>query len=129
MTTKPTTDQMTLRELCRAYGISRRAVQGYEKQQLVRPSGRTDRGYLLYNRAAQQRICQIYQYQQFGFTVREIRRLFTLPPEALRQALLQRRSALLVQRTRLEEAIQQLSRQIDDLTPRPPQNTDAENES
>ena len=47
---------MTLREVCNAIGVSRRAVQGYEKESLVSATGKTNRGYLLYDTAAQERI-------------------------------------------------------------------------
>lgn len=41
--------EMTLRELCDSLGVSRRAVQGYEKAGLVSPEGKNERGYLLYS--------------------------------------------------------------------------------
>ena len=63
---------MTLHELCDACGVSRRAVQGYEKAGLVQPSGRNVRGYLIYDSAAQERICTIRRYQRLGFQIKEI---------------------------------------------------------
>ena len=36
--------EMTLRELCDSLGVSRRAVQGYEKAGLVSPEGKNERG-------------------------------------------------------------------------------------
>lgn len=39
-------NSMTLREVCDSLGISRRTVQGYEKEGLVAPTGKTERGYL-----------------------------------------------------------------------------------
>ena len=38
---------MTLREVCDSYGVSRRAVQGYEKAGLISASQKNERGYLL----------------------------------------------------------------------------------
>ena len=35
-------DDLLLRELCRLTGVTRRAVQGYEKEGLVSPSGKTN---------------------------------------------------------------------------------------
>ena len=66
-------ETMTLRELCDSLGVSRRAVQGYEKVGLVSAAGKNERGYLLYNEDAQKRIDQIRLYQQFGFTIKEIK--------------------------------------------------------
>ena len=47
---------MTLREVCNTIGVSRRAIQGYEKESLVSATEKTNRGYLLYDTAAQERI-------------------------------------------------------------------------
>ncbi len=78
---------MTLREVCGACGVSRRAVQGYEKAGLVSPSGRNERGYLLYNEDEQERIRQIRLFQQIGFQVKEIRGLLDAPCDVRKDAL------------------------------------------
>lgn len=77
----------TLREVCEAYGVSRRAVQGYEKAGLVAASGKNERGYLLYDEKCQERIQQIKLYQQLGFKVREIKGLFHATDSDLKEAL------------------------------------------
>lgn len=77
----------TLREVCEAYGVSRRAVQGYEKAGLVAASGRNERGHLLYDEKCQERIQQIKLYQQLGFKVREIKELFHASDSDLKEAL------------------------------------------
>lgn len=103
---------MTLREVCRTCHVSRRAVQGYEKHGLVRPTGRSERGYLLYDAAAQQRIRQIKRYQEFGFQVKEIRELLQAPPSMLKEKLLARRQRLLESHQRLAETIQSITELI-----------------
>ena len=103
---------MTLREVCRTCHVSRRAVQGYEKHGLVRPTGRSERGYLLYDAAAQQRIRQIKRYQEFGFRVKEIRELLQAPPSMLKEKLLARRQRLLESHQRLAETIQSITELI-----------------
>lgn len=40
---------MTLREICEALEVSRRAIQGYEKAGLVVATGRNKYGHLLYD--------------------------------------------------------------------------------
>lgn len=87
---------VTLRELCQQTGTTRRAVQGYEKLGLVRPSGINARGHLLYDEAAQDRIRRIRKFQRFGFKVREIGKLLA-SPEAELQAALQRQIRVLEQ--------------------------------
>lgn len=48
--------EMTLQEVCNTVGVSRRAVQGYEKAGLVSATDRNKRGYLLYDEKAQEKI-------------------------------------------------------------------------
>lgn len=103
---------MTLREVCRTCHVSRRAVQGYEKHGLVRPTGRSERGYLLYDAAAQQRIRQIKRYQEFGFQVKEIRELLQASLSILKEKLLARRQRLLESHQRLAETIQSITELI-----------------
>ena len=73
-----TDEVMTLHELCDAFGISRRTVQGYEKHGLVRATGRNPRGYLLYDLQMQTEIQKVHQFQKFGFQVKEIGTLMML---------------------------------------------------
>lgn len=72
-------EEKTLHEVCEIYGVSRRAIQGYEKAGLVSASGRNGRGYLLYDKKCQERIQQIKLYQQLGFKVKEIKNLLEVP--------------------------------------------------
>lgn len=86
--------EMTLREVCQTYGVSRRAVQGYEKAKLVSPSNRTERGYLLYNDVAIERIKLIKLFQDMGFSMKEITRIIDASAEIKRTALIQRKAVL-----------------------------------
>lgn len=54
---------MTLREICETLGVSRRALQGYEKAGLVASTGRNKYGHLLYDEKARERIAEIKFYQ------------------------------------------------------------------
>lgn len=89
-----TDEVMTLHELCDAFGVSRRTVQGYEKLGLVKATGRNVRGYLLYDRQAQKEIQKIRQFQKFGFQVKEIKLLLILPKAELRNRLIAQKSVL-----------------------------------
>lgn len=64
--------ELTLRQLCEKCGVSRRAVQGYENYGLVHSSGKTERGYLLYDEVAYKKVRYIKKMQNYGFSVREI---------------------------------------------------------
>ncbi|MEY8522856.1 MerR family transcriptional regulator [Lachnospiraceae bacterium 38-10] len=78
---------MTLREISDTYGVSRRAVQGYEKAGLVASSEKDKRGYLLYDEAAQDRIRQIKFFQQMGFSIKEIKNMIDAPNDILKTIL------------------------------------------
>ena len=44
--------QKTLREVCNMVGVTRRAIQGYEKIGFVASAGKNKYGYLLYDEEA-----------------------------------------------------------------------------
>lgn len=79
--------EMTLRELCDTYGISRRAIQGYEKAGLVSATGKNTRGYLLYDELSQERIKRIKLFQKMGFSIKEICEIIDAPNQILKSAL------------------------------------------
>lgn len=87
-------EEMTLREICLSIGVSRRAVQGYEKANLVSATGKTDRGHLLYDRFARERIKKIKLFQDMGFSIKEIQIIIDAPPEILKTALMEREKKL-----------------------------------
>lgn len=79
--------KMTLRQVCEETGISRRAIQGYEKAGLICPDGRTERGYLLYSQRTIEKMILIKLLQNLGFTVKEIRGLIEGPKPMMRIAV------------------------------------------
>lgn len=95
----------TLHELCDALGVSRRAVQGYEKEGLVAASGKNKYGHLLYDEKSQERIAQIRLYQQFGFKVKEIKYLIEAPDCEVREAIKRQVSYLQAERARIDALI------------------------
>lgn len=76
-----------LREVCESIGVTRRAVQGYEAIGLVAPTGRNKMGYLLYDDAAQNKIRNIKQFQDMGFSLKEIKELENSSTEEIKKAL------------------------------------------
>jgi DNA-binding transcriptional MerR regulator len=103
---------MTLHELCDVLGISRRTVQGYEKHGLVKASERNKRGYLLYDAQMQTVIAEIRQLQLFGFPVKEIAALRSMPGKELRKRLLVQKTVLEYKRTGLEDQLRRLDELI-----------------
>lgn len=110
-----TDEVMTLHELCDAFGVSRRTVQGYEQLGLVRATGRTVRGYLLYDLQAQKEIQKIRQLQKFGFQVKEIKSLMLLPKAELRDRLVAQRNVLERKGAELNEQLVLLAEMIEQL--------------
>lgn len=100
---------LTLREVCKKYKVSRRAVQGYESHKLVSATGKTIRGYLLYDDEAQSQIAKIKQYQDFGFKVKEIGRLFSSNSGTVRETLKNKLECLVNKQKRIEKLISELS--------------------
>lgn len=78
---------MTLREVCEAVGVSRRAVQGYENAGLVTATDKNKRGYLLYDKDTQNKIKRIKLFQDMGFSIKEIKEIINGPNEVLKSAL------------------------------------------
>lgn len=106
-------DTMTLREVCNSLGISRRTVQGYEKAGLVTPTGKNERGYLLYDEDARKRIEAVRLYQQMGFTRRQIAEIIDAPG-AVRKAALERQLVCLKEKKEdVEVLIQEVYRLIE----------------
>ena len=71
----------TLREVCNMVGVTRRMIQGYEKMGLVVSSGKNKYGYLLYDEYSVEKIKTIKQYQDFGFSLNEIKELLVVSEE------------------------------------------------
>lgn len=87
-------NDMTLREVCENTGVSRRAVQGYEKAGLVAATGKNNRGHLLYDENSQERIRRIKLFQELGFSIREITEIIDAPNKILKSALEERLEGL-----------------------------------
>lgn len=106
-------DTMTLREVCNTFGVSRRAVQGYEKAGLITPFGKNERGYLLYDGKAQDRIKQIRLFQQIGFSLKEIGEIIDADDSVRNMALERQLDKLREEEKNIEVLIQEIYRLID----------------
>ncbi|MCI7739976.1 MAG: MerR family transcriptional regulator [Lachnospiraceae bacterium] len=106
---------MTLREVCSAIGVSRRAIQGYEKESLVSATGKNNRGYLLYDTAAQERIKKIKLYQDMGFSLKQIKLIIDDSGPILKNALIQQQEKLnqeVEQKTTMIRIIQEMLKNL-----------------
>lgn len=106
---------MTLKEVEKTLGVTRRAVQGYEKAGIVEASGKTERGYLLYDEYMQKRIGRIKLYQQFGFSIREIKWLIDAPNEMIKIKLENQAERLKEEKAQKETLIEEIYKLIETL--------------
>lgn len=107
---------MTLREICERLGVSRRALQGYEKAGLVAATGRNKYGHLLYDNDAEMRIAQIKFYQQLGFSIKEITVIIDAPNVVKRTALEHQVQKLREEKTEMDELIEKTNQMISRLS-------------
>lgn len=104
-----------LREICDDLGVSRRAVQGYEKAGLVCASDKNKYGHLLYDEKTQKRIAQIKLYQQFGFSIKEIKEIIDAPNYVIKAALERQLLQMDEERERLEGLIEKIYELIEEI--------------
>ena len=83
--------QMSLKQIKEEVGISRKAIQGYEKHGLIKSCGKNKYGHLLYDEKTVKRIRRIRFFQKYGFTVSQIRGFISKPDEEILQILAERR--------------------------------------
>ena len=95
----------TLPEVCNAVGVTRRAVQGYEEAGLVSAIDRNKYGYLLYGENEEKRIAKIKLFQEFRFTLKEIKGLIDAPNEVVKAALEKQLNKLYAEKDRLDALI------------------------
>jgi DNA-binding transcriptional MerR regulator len=107
--------EMTLRELIEATGVSRRAIQGYEKEGLMQASGKNQYGHLLYDEAIKERVSLIRLYQEFGFTLKEITCLLDAPDHMVKKALETQLVILMQKRDRMDVLIIEINELINNL--------------
>lgn len=103
-------EYLTLQELCGLAGVTRRAVQGYEKAGLVSAAGKNKRGHLLYAVGTQDRIRQIRLLQRIGFSIREIGELMELPVDAFRMKVKERTEMLMEKKAEIDRLILEAAR-------------------
>lgn len=98
--------------MCAELNISRRTIQGYEKEGLVSPSGKNKYGHLLYGEAERERIRLVRFYQQVGFPLKEIKALMEAPVPIRKAALERKEGELESECLRLQELIRQVKEYI-----------------
>lgn len=103
---------MTLKEICRRVGVTRRMVQGYEQKGLVSAVSTNKYGHLLYDGEGLRKIESIRLYQQFGFRLDEIRELFELSEEELKIRIIRQIEIMQMKRDEYDKLIQIAKEQL-----------------
>ena len=104
-----------LREVCAETGVTRRAVQGYEKEGLVSAVGKNKYGYLLYDEIGVERIRTIRFLQKTGLSLRQIRDMIDAPAACQKEVLLLQVEKLETRRAELSELIAGIQQYIENL--------------
>ena len=84
----------TVSQVARIAGVSVRALHHYDEIGLLRPSGRSDAGYRLYDRADLERLQQVMFFRALEFPLEEIARIMKDPAFDLGSALRMQRQML-----------------------------------
>lgn len=108
-------EEWTLREICEHTGVSRRAIQGYEKAELVSAKGKNDRGYLMYGNKEEERIRLIKLLQQLGLSLSEIKQIIDQPKHILKEALEKRVEVLTDKKAEIDVLIGKAYQLIEEL--------------
>jgi len=69
---------MKIGELVKRHGVSVDTIRFYEKQQLLKPSARSEAGYRLYNEVDSQRLAFILRAKSVGFSLQQIHELLQI---------------------------------------------------
>ena len=93
----------TLHQIKDELGLSRKAIQGYEKHELIRSCGKDKFGHLLYDEKTVEKIIRIRFFQKLGFEVSQIKEFIDLPEKELTPILKTRKEHITNQIRKLKE--------------------------
>ena len=96
---------MTVHEVSKLSGVSIRTLQYYDKIGLLRPAGRTESGYRLYDDTALETLQQILLFRELEFPLKEIKEIISRPDFDKSKALEQQITLLTLKKERLEDLI------------------------
>lgn len=103
----------TLHEVCLLTGVTRRAIQGYEKAGLVAATSKNKYGHLLYSEDTIKTIRLIKLYQSAGCSLKEITQIMNSPKEEQKEILIIKIETLKQKKQMIQELIDQLTKMID----------------
>ncbi|MDX1659079.1 MAG: MerR family transcriptional regulator [Nitriliruptorales bacterium] len=95
----------TVGEVAELANVTIRTLHHYDEIGLVKPSGRTDAGYRLYDRGDLERLQQVLFYRELGFALEDIKDLLDAPDFDRGRALRDQHELLMAEAGRLGQMI------------------------
>ena len=97
-------------EFARLNGVTVRTLHHYDRVGLVKPSGRTEKGYRLYGERDFARLQQVVTLKFIGFPLKQIGDILNRGSFDLAKALHQQREIIVEQRSGLERAVRAIEK-------------------
>lgn len=106
---------LTVSQVARLAGVSVRTLHHYDEIGLLRPSGRSEAGYRLYQESDLQRLQQVLFFKELGFPLEEITRIVQDRAFDLRAALLMQKQMLTDRAIRVQALIRAVDAALESL--------------
>ncbi|NOH54459.1 Zn(2+)-responsive transcriptional regulator [Vibrio coralliilyticus] len=97
-------------ELAKRCGVTTDTLRFYEKNDLIRPMGRSESGYRLYNEENQKQVGFILKAKDLGLSLEEIRELLEIKLEATEHSCAEVKAITSAKLEVIDEKIAELSR-------------------
>lgn len=97
-------------ELAKRCGVSSDTLRFYEKNALIKPAGRSESGYRLYDEANQQQVHFILKAKALGLSLDEIKELLDIKLEATEHSCAEVKSITSAKLKLIDEKIAELTR-------------------
>lgn len=97
---------MTVNDVSKMTGVSIRTLPYYDNIGLLKPSGRTDTGYRLYDDTALERLQQILLFRELEFSLKDISRIISADNFDRDKALEQQIELLTMKREHIDNLIE-----------------------
>lgn len=97
-------------ELAKRCGVTADTLRFYEKNQLIKPAGRSDSGYRLYNEQNQAQVGFILKAKDLGLSLDEIKELLEIKLEATEHSCAEVKAITSAKLGLIDQKISELSR-------------------
>lgn len=103
-------NMMTVKEVSNITGISKRTLHYYDEIGLLKPAGKNEAGYRLYNNKTLERLQQILFFREFGIPLKVIKNVIENPALDRNQILQTQRKMLISEKERLERLVKSIDK-------------------